>query len=141
MTLTSAGLGAVHGFAAPLGARFPVPHGTVCAALLPHVIRENVSALRAQAPSHPVLGRYATVGRLVGRNPHAEEHEAIDLAISQTASLARDMSIPPLGKFGVAQAAIPELIALARKASSMRYNPVQLSDEALSRILVDAGAT
>jgi alcohol dehydrogenase class IV len=134
MTLTSAGLGAVHGFAAPLGANFPVPHGTVCAALLPHVIEANVLAARAQSPSHPVLARYATVGRVL-THEHFEEHEAIDNAISEIASLARDLKIPRLGTFGLTPAAVPAMVALARKASSMRFNPVTLSDEALAGIL------
>src|SRR5678809_546640 len=67
ITLTNAGLGAVHGFAAPLGANFPVPHGTVCAALLPHVMAANIAALRAQSLQHPVLARYAEVGRALCR--------------------------------------------------------------------------
>jgi alcohol dehydrogenase class IV len=134
MTLTSAGLGAVHGFAAPLGANFPVPHGVVCAALLPHVIEANVSAARTHSPGHPVLARYATVGRALSHG-HVEEHQAIDNAIAETASLVRDLKIPPLGTFGLTPAAVPAMVQLARKASSMRFNPVALSDEALAGIL------
>ena len=66
IALTNAGLGAVHGFAAPLGANFPAPHGTICAALLPHVIAANVEALRAESSDHPALLRYADVGRGAG---------------------------------------------------------------------------
>jgi alcohol dehydrogenase class IV len=134
MTLTSAGLGAVHGFAAPLGANFPIPHGTVCAALLPHVIEANVSAARAQSPGHPALARYAAIGRILTHG-HFEEHEAIDNAIAEIASVARDLKIPRLGTFGLTPAEVPAMVALARKSSSMRFNPVTLSDEALAGIL------
>src|SRR5438067_2216011 len=65
--LTNAGLGAVHGFAAPLGANFPLPHGVVCAALLPHVMAANIAALRTQSPHHPVLDRYEWIGHVIGR--------------------------------------------------------------------------
>jgi alcohol dehydrogenase class IV len=131
ITLTSAGLGAVHGFAAPLGANFPVPHGVVCAALLPHVIEANV---RAGATPH----RYATVGRTLAGDDTMSEEKAIERAVIETASLARDLSIPRLSSFGLTRQRIPEMTALARKASSMRYNPVSLSDEALGIILENA---
>ena len=48
LALANAGLGAVHGFAAPIGGMFPAPHGAVCATLLPHVMAVNVAALRAR---------------------------------------------------------------------------------------------
>lgn len=135
MTLANAGLGAVHGFAAPLGANFPVPHGTVCAALLPHVMRANVAALRAESPGHSYLGRYARIGRaLTGREDFSDE-DAIDAGIDFTLRMVEQLNIPRLGTYGLAPDAVADLVGLARKASSMRYNPVVLSEEALREIL------
>jgi alcohol dehydrogenase class IV len=53
LALANAKLGAVHGFAAPLGGLFPVPHGTACARLLPSVAAINVRA----AGAGPVVAR------------------------------------------------------------------------------------
>ena len=146
MTLTSAGLGAVHGFAAPLGANFPIPHGTICAALLPGVIRANVHALRELPEQKGAAGlvRYATIGRQLLGSPQASPDEAIDACVRVTLELVRELDIPLLARFGLTDTAVPEMVALARKASSMRYNPVVLDDQALAGILRDAiegGAT
>jgi alcohol dehydrogenase class IV len=138
MTLANAGLGAVHGFAAPLGANFPVPHGTVCAALLPHVMQANVDALRAEAAGHPHLGRYARIGRTLTDRQDLPDQEAIDAGIEFTQRLVDQLNIPRLGTCGLTPDAVTELVALARKASSMRYNPVVLSEEALREILLRA---
>jgi alcohol dehydrogenase class IV len=137
ITLTSAGLGAVHGFAAPMGANFPVPHGVVCAALLPHVIAANVAALPA-GTLHPTLARYADVGLALAGKQSGNGPTAVELAISESIALVRDLKIPPLSEYGLTRERIPEMVALARKASSMRFNPVTLSDEALAGILEGA---
>jgi alcohol dehydrogenase class IV len=126
--LTNAGLGAVHGLAAPLGANFPVPHGVVCAALLPHVTAANIQGLRAESPEHPALRKYSTTAHLLGR------YHGID-AVAAFAKLVEVLRIPRLRQFGVTGQHVPEMVALARKASSMRYNPVVLSDEALAGVL------
>jgi alcohol dehydrogenase class IV len=134
MTLTNAGLGAVHGFAAPIGANFSVPHGTVCAALLPHVIAANVAALRVGGVEAG-LARYAGVGRKLTGEERLNDAEAIEACVRFTAELARALRIPPLRRFGIGEKVIEEMVALARKASSMRFNPVVLSDEALAGVL------
>src|SRR6185503_19212740 len=51
LALANAALGAVHGFAAPIGGMFAAPHGAVCAALLPHVMVANLRALRERSPT------------------------------------------------------------------------------------------
>ena len=71
LCLANAGLGAVHGFAAPLGGSFAAPHGAVCAALLPSVLRVNLRALAARAPEHPALARYHQLGPLLTGRPDA----------------------------------------------------------------------
>ncbi|MEZ0264680.1 MAG: iron-containing alcohol dehydrogenase [Phycisphaerae bacterium] len=124
VTLTSAGLGAVHGFAAPLGANFPVPHGVVCAALLPHVVAANVAAAQAQ-DMEGLVKRYDDVARAMN---------VPDVA-ARCAEWARGMSIPALKDFGLTDAHVAEMVALARKASSMKFNPVVLSDETLATVL------
>lgn len=58
LALANAGLGVVHGFAAPLGGMFPAPHGAVCAALLPGAMEVNLRALQQRQPRHPALRRY-----------------------------------------------------------------------------------
>ncbi len=140
MTLTSAGLGAVHGFASPLGANFPAPHGTICAALLPHLIAANIRALRElpREAGGPVLERYADIGREFPGLESAADVAAIDACMDFTANLLKELHIPPLSQFGMTNADVPEMVALARKASSMRFNPVVLSDADLSRALTDA---
>ncbi len=138
ITLANAGLGAVHGFAAPLGANFPAPHGAVCAALLPHVMAANVKALRESPDGSFALARYADVGRTLTGRQDMPDAQAIDAGIAFTAELSRDLKIPPLGNFGLTAERVTEMIQLAAKSSSMRYNPVKLSDETLAEILTKA---
>jgi alcohol dehydrogenase class IV len=138
IALANAGLGAAHGFAAPLGASFPVPHGTACAALLPHVMAANVQALREADSAHPVLAHYASIGRALLDDPRLPDESAITGGIESVRQLCRDLSIPGLEQFGVTRDHVQAIVNLARQASSMRYNPVQLSDEALNSILLNA---
>ena len=136
IALTNAGLGAVHGFAAPLGANFPAPHGVVCAALLPHVMAANVSALRAQSRDHPALRRYAMVGAFIWTGDNAGTEDAsIRDAIDAVSVLVEALKIPRLSTFGVSESDVPTMVQLAKKSSSMRYNPVLLSDDVLADVL------
>jgi alcohol dehydrogenase class IV len=140
ITLTNAGLGAVHGFAAPLGANFPAPHGAICAALLPHVVSANILSLRAPDGSlkHPTLARYATVGRLLSDGAEMDYEPAILAAVMQLESLVEALQIRPLSEFGMKESDVPAMVVLAKRASSMRYNPVVLPDDTLSEVLTAA---
>jgi len=92
LALANAGLGVVHGFAAPLGGGWKAPHGALCAALLPHGMAANVAALRARALGHPVLERYATIARLLtGRN-----EASVEDGIDWVRMLCIELSVPAL---------------------------------------------
>lgn len=134
MALANAGLGAVHGFAAPIGGMFPAPHGAVCAALLPHVMAVNLRALRERAPTHPSLARYDEVARLVTGSPTADADEGLEWVTE----LVRDSNIPSLKQYGITRAAFPELIEAAMRASSMKANPIALTPVELNGVLESA---
>ena len=129
MALANAGLGAVHGFAAPVGGMFPAPHGAICAALLPHAIDVNVRALRSRAPEK--LIRFDEVARLLTGNPHAVAADAA----TWTAALVRQLGIPPLRTYGIRDTDIPVLVEKAAQASSMKGNPIALTQEELCEII------
>jgi alcohol dehydrogenase class IV len=69
LALANAGLGAVHGFAAPVGGMFPAPHGAVCAALLPGVMAANVRALRLRARCYVVTTKSRGCSPAARRRP------------------------------------------------------------------------
>ena len=54
MALANVKLGAVHGFAGPMGGMFEMPHGAVCACLLPAVMEINIKAISAENMKEPV---------------------------------------------------------------------------------------
>jgi alcohol dehydrogenase class IV len=134
LALSNAGLGAVHGFANPLGGRIDAPHGAICACLLPWVMEANIRALRARQPQSPSLARYDEVARILTGDPQA--HAAAAVAWVRAAVAA--MAIPPLGAYGFSAADIPESVQAARRASSMQANPVELTDRELAAILEHA---
>jgi alcohol dehydrogenase class IV len=129
--LANSGLGAVHGFAAPLGGMWKTPHGAVCAALLPAVIRANILALTARAPQSPSLPRYRELDRVLAQGSDAAEWT------TETAIMLR---IPGLADMGVRPEDIGLLVEKAKVASSMRGNPIALTDEELARVVHGAMA-
>lgn len=131
MALANAGLGVVHGFAAPLGGRFPAPHGAICAAILPYGMEINLRALRARDPQSVALRRYQEVGRMLTGRPGATAEDGI----AWTREICQELEIPPLKAYGIGEQDVPELIAEAARASSMKANPLVLEPEELSEVL------
>ncbi len=131
LALANAGLGAVHGFAGPIGGGFPAPHGAICAALLPHVMSANLQALRQRAPGGEALRRYDKVGRWLTGNAQA----TADDGVAWVRKLAGDARIPRLGAYGIRNEHVAGLVEKAAHASSMKANPVALTPEELADTL------
>jgi len=134
LALANAGLGVVHGFAAPLGGMFPAPHGAVCAALLPHGMDVNIRALRARAPESAALRRYEDVARLLTGKPSAAAEDAVEWV----AQICQELGIPPLRSYGIQDQDVPVLVEKAAKASSMKANPIALTPDELREVLTRA---
>jgi alcohol dehydrogenase class IV len=131
LALANAGLGAAHGFAAPIGGMFPAPHGAVCAALLPEVMEINIRALGERPNGGDALRRYEEAARVLTGNPVATTRDGVEW----TRRLSADLEIPPLSAYGIGREHIDELVEKAGKASSMKANPVVLNRAELAEIL------
>ena len=131
LALANAKLGAVHGLAAPLGGMLSAPHGIICARLLPFVIGMNVDVLIRKDPSSDSLKRFDTVAKILTRDANAS---AID-AVKWTRNICIEMKIAPLKELGLKESHIPEIVKQAKKSSSTKGNPVELTDEQLAQIL------
>ncbi|MES0344744.1 MAG: iron-containing alcohol dehydrogenase, partial [Anaerolineales bacterium] len=131
LSLANAGLGAVHGFAGPFGGMFNAAHGAICAALLPHVMSINLQAIRAQDLSVELIARFDEIGRLLTGNPTAVGEDGVTWLMD----LCTAMDVPSLGSHGLTHADFPALIEKAVVSSSMKGNPVQLTEVEMTTIL------
>jgi len=128
LALANAGLGAVHGFAAALGGMGSMPHGAVCAALLPHVYRANWEEAKRGAGGE-LESRFRESAKLICGEPEPE------FAAGRLLELIVTLEIPTLSGLGLARSRLEEVASKAAKASSMKANPVDLSHEQLVEIL------
>ena len=131
LALANAGLGAVHGFAAPIGGMFSAPHGAVCAVLLPHVMAANLCALHGRDSKNAALPRYQKIAGLLTGNPNATAEAGVEWA----QKLVADLPVPKLGAFGIREEHIADICAKAANASSMKANPIALTPDELAQTL------
>jgi len=147
MALANAKLGAVHGFAGPLGGMTSAPHGVICGKLLPHFLQANVRALqdhlagrRASVPAcqgascedaRPTLARFDEVARILTGRSTARACDAV----TWIEELCHVLALPGLRKYGLCEDDFPTAAAKAKNASSMKGNPIELQDEELVQIL------
>ncbi len=130
LSLANAKLGAVHGFAGPIGGMCDAPHGAVCARLLPLVFAANLAALRKRDAANPSLARMGRVAQVLLDDPTATAEAAIDWL----GALVRDLGIPGLTHYGLAESELPDLVDKAQRASSMKGNPLPLTPDELYAI-------
>lgn len=134
LALANAGLGAVHGFAGPLGGILHAPHGTLCARLLPLVMDANIKALETRQPGHPALKRYAEVAKILTGEATATARDGV----IWTKELVTALKISGLSKYGMNEGKFTETIEKTLKASSFKSNPISLNENELKEILEKA---
>jgi alcohol dehydrogenase class IV len=126
LALANAGLGAVHGLAGAIGGLTGAAHGAICGALLGPVLAANREAAEGVA-RHRLGAVCADLASALG----ATEAEAP--AALQAWAWAE--GLPGLIALGLREEDHRGIVTAARQASSMKGNPVVLSDAALREIL------
>jgi alcohol dehydrogenase class IV len=134
LALANAGLGAVHGFAGPLGGMVPAAHGMICAALLPPVMAANIQALTERDPDHPALDRYRETAVLLTGRADATAKDGV----AWVRQLCQHLKVPSLERLGFTAAQTAEAVSKACRASSMKGNPVMLTEKELAAIYRNA---
>jgi len=129
--LSNAGLGAVHGFAGPIGGMFHVPHGAICACLLPAVMEVNIKALNQRDSENNSFKRYHEIFQIVTGNSNV----SIKAGLEWFGELHDRLQIPSLKKLGIEKDNFLDIIQQSKVASSMKANPIVLNDDELNEIL------
>ncbi|MBN2005392.1 MAG: iron-containing alcohol dehydrogenase [Anaerolineae bacterium] len=131
LALANAKLGAVHGLAGVLGGMTGAPHGALCGRLLPFVMDANVRALRKREPKHPALERYDEIAVILSGEWDVEAGDAV----TWVQALCKDLKIRGLASYGVRAQDFPTIVEKASQASSMKGNPIQLTEAELRGVL------
>lgn len=134
LALANAKLGAIHGFAGPLGGMLDAPHGAICACLLPAVLEVNLCAINKRSPNNPLKDRYQNIARILTGDPSARAEEIVEWA----GRLVSELDIPKLSIYGLSRTDFPQLIENAARSSSMQGNPIRLTPKEMEEILEKA---
>jgi alcohol dehydrogenase len=132
--LANAGLGVVHGLAAPLGAYFPVPHGAACGAVVAAGVEANVRALGTREPDGVGLAKLAEAGRLLTGDHVLDDRAARSALVELLRGWQVSLGVPGLAAWGVTPADADRLVAGSR-GSSMSTNPIRLTDDEIGEVV------
>ncbi|GMQ88483.1 MAG: iron-containing alcohol dehydrogenase [Gammaproteobacteria bacterium] len=134
ITLAQTGLGSVHGLASPLGAFFPIPHGVACGTLVCAATRINIDAMLVREPENPALEKYAKVAQLLCQRTFVTQEQAWEELLKLLDDWTQRLQLPLLDDYGITTADFNHIVAHSR-GSSMKTNPIVLSDEEIAAVL------
>ena len=128
LALASAGVGACHALAYPLGAFFDIPHGMANAVLLPYIMDYNLSSAEA---------KYAEVGSLMGQKDVEQSGEsAAEQSVKLVRRLSQNIGIPQrLRDLDIPESDIEKMAEMAMTvARPIANNPRKMTKEAATEI-------
>ena len=134
LAVANGGLGAVHGFAGPIGGMFKIPHGVICASLLPFVMKYNVKISDNSQENGQMQSRYRDIARWVTGNSQA----TIDDGVASIKQLALELDIPGLSALGIDRNDFDLIVEKSKASSSMQKNLIDLDEATLLKILSEA---
>jgi alcohol dehydrogenase class IV len=132
IALANAALGAVHGFAGPLGGMLHAPHGAICARLLPLVMEANIKALESRHMGHVAIEKYIEIAQIVTGDKNASLLDGL----KWVSDLVSELNIPSLSAHGLTESQIPEAVEKTLNASSFKGNPIALNEGEVREILL-----
>jgi alcohol dehydrogenase len=132
--LAQTGLGSVHGLASPLGAFFPIPHGVVCGTLVSAATRINIDAMLTREADNPALEKYTRVAKLLCQRSFATQEQAWEELLALLDDWTLRLQLPTLDHYGINHADFGHIVANSR-GSSMKTNPIVLTDEEIEAVL------
>lgn len=132
MAFANSRLGLVHGLAHPVGVLAGLPHGLVCALLLPDVIRFNMEVSAA---------KYAALARTIGVAEHgASDSVAAAALIEAIESINEELGIAQRrGELRLPCENIADVVDQAVSSGSTRSNPRRVSAADISAFIKHVG--
>lgn len=136
ITLAQVGLGSVHGLASPLGAFYPIPHGVVCGTLVATATEINIQAMLEREPDNHALDKYARVAEVLCEKRIRDKEQARKELVSLLTKWTTELQLPTLSHYGIGESELDEIV-LNSRGSSMKTNPIVLTDDEIKNILLD----
>ncbi|HLA75356.1 MAG TPA: iron-containing alcohol dehydrogenase, partial [Gammaproteobacteria bacterium] len=95
---------------------------------------QNIATLRMSEIGNPALAKYAALGELLSGRRYDKQEQAWDALVATLQDWTARLQLPLLSSYGVAPADFDAIIAGCR-GSSMKTNPIVLSDDEVRAIL------
>jgi alcohol dehydrogenase class IV len=135
VTLTNAGLGLIHGFAASIGGFFSIPHGVVCGTMMGAVNRHNIETLLRQKTITTTHRKYETLGRLLSGVTGNDMPWYLKFTADYIDNLVNGLQIKHLAEFGITQADLDRIAATTdHKANPVKFEKQQLVEMLKERL-------
>lgn len=130
IALTNSGLGAVHGLAGVIGGVTNAPHGAICGALLPHILRMHARRHNAEAPTATCVAEVSSwLSAAFGAGD----------GIGALETWAHESGLSRLSQLGLSPLDHEEVVKAALLSSSMKADPTCPTSADLADILLAAG--